>query len=212
MRGCPPLALTALAQALMLPLDPLGLWPRPEPFLLLAVAGGLWAATRRAWWGPILLGFFIGFAADIKVYHVLPSFPWRSSPSAAGGIWKSLALGAVAAVVSVATFFAPFASPAISLGNYVAMLRMMDAGRRFIDGLAVANFEWAVVLSLIALAPLLIEKRSDTQALLWKNVDLLGALVLSALTGGQPSSRAGRHPARINYCLSSRFSFFSPQR
>ena len=190
------LALVALANALELPMDPMALWPRPEPFLLLAVSGGLWAATRRELWGPILLGFCLGFAADIKVYAFAFFFmaiavAWRTH--------KSPALWVAAAVAAILTLFAPFAAPSISLGHYVATLRMMDEGRRFMDSLALQNLEWGVVLSIIALAPLLIETRKspETEAALWGNGDLLGALLLSFLVVSHPAGLEGSGPHQL---------------
>lgn len=190
------LALLALANALELPLEPIELWPRPEPFLLLAVSGGLWAATRCELWGPILLGFFLGFATDIKVYAFAFFFTaivlaWRNH--------KSPVVWAAAGVTAVVTLFAPFASSSISLGNYVAMLRMMDAGRKFSEPLAVQNFEWAIVLSLIALAPLLIQKRNsvEMEAAFWKNGDLLGSLFLSFLVVSHPAGLEGSGPHQL---------------
>jgi len=190
------LALTALASALELLLDPIQFWPRPEPFLLLSVCAGMWAATRRRMWGPIVLGLCIGVAIDLKIYGFAFFFmaiavAWRNH--------RSLGLWALAGLAGVVAVLLPFAWPNISIGNYLGTLKMMGAGRRFMEGLALQNFEWCVVLSMIGLAPLFINKResSETMAVLWKNADLWGALLLSFLVVDHPASAEGSGPHHL---------------
>ena len=134
----PSLALTALASALLTPFDPFQYWPRPDPFILLAMAGGLWAATRREAWGPILLGCFAGLATNLKIYSIVfflvaIVWAWRNH--------KSILLWVLTGVVAAVTAFLPFAWSNVSLEDYHLILKM-DTGTIFQDVLAVRYAEW----------------------------------------------------------------------
>jgi hypothetical protein len=189
------LALTALATALPLPFDPIQFWPRTDPFLLLSVSGGLWAATRRGAWSLILLGFFIGFVINLKLYacvfFFLPiALAWRTYKSPGRWVLAGLA-GLVIALL-------PFAWPNISMEDYVLALKV-TARTRCMDGLGISYMEWAVMLSMIGLSPLFVNQMEagETLALLRRNFDFLGALLLSFLVVIYPASKEGGGPHHL---------------
>jgi len=190
------LALTALAAALLLPFDPMQFWPRPDPFLLFSVSGGLWAATRRGVWGPILLGFFIGFAINLKFYAFIIFFlaiavGWRTN--------KSLGLWMLAGLVTVVTALLPFAWPNISMRDYLLVLKMHSDSARFMDVFAAQCFEWGVVFFMIGFSPLFVNKgeAGETISLLRKNFDLWGSLLLSFFLVSFPASNEGASPHHL---------------
>lgn len=183
------LALTALANTLTLPFEPLQYWPRPDTFLLFAISGGLWASTRREVWGPIMLGFFIGFAVDLKVHAFVPfllpiAVAWRNN--------KYFGPWALAGLVAVVTAFLPFAWPNISILDYLRILKM-DSNTMFLDASAIHYVEWCSILFLIGLSPLFANKwqAGETTASLWRNSDLWGPLLLSFLLESYPACQIG---------------------
>jgi hypothetical protein len=192
----PAFALAVLAGALQLPLDPIQFWPRPEPFIFFAVSAGLWAATRKSIGGLLALGFLFGFAIDLKIYAFAFFFvaivvAWTNHKSPVS--WMLFGL------ITLGAIFLPFAWPNISLRNYVEALKIMEAGRRFIDDLAVQNFGWMAMLSFIAISPLLVcrPQQGDWTGLLWKNAALVGAFLLSFLVVSHPASLEGSGPHQL---------------
>jgi len=116
------LCLTGLAAALLLSFGFFSFWARSDPFILLAVALGVFATTQKGWLCPLLLGLSLGVAVNLKVHslvYFLPLFllAWRQKPSVAE-IFACLSI----AFVTMALPFVVFDN--ISLVNYFALLKM----------------------------------------------------------------------------------------
>jgi hypothetical protein len=183
------LALTALANAMLAPFEPLQYWPRPDPFLLLAVSGGLWASTRKGW--AIGLGFFIGLSINLKIYSIVYFFlplacVWRRDKSV--GSWT------LAGLTTVLIAALPFAMPNISIVDYLRIVEM-DSHTSFRDYSAMQYFEWCILLSMIGFSPLFIHlwTTNETMASLRRNCDLWCSLVLSLVLLGYPCCKIDPH-------------------
>jgi hypothetical protein len=139
------LLFTSLLAALSLRLGPFGFWSRPEPFLLLCVATGLFAATRKGLMSTILLGVSLGVAFDLKVSALCYFLPIAVLAMENGFDWIALleaaAIGATVAILPFLLF------PQVSLWNYLAVLQVI--GKR---GSAILEFrlsmEWLITVSL----------------------------------------------------------------
>ena len=185
------LFLTALSGALLLPFDPFQFWPRPDPFLVFAAVGGLWASTRRGMWGLVFLGFFVGFAVNLKIYALV--FFFLPFAVAARNV-KTIAAWGVPCFVAFVVAIVPFFWSQVSIVDYLRVIKM-DSNTYFQNRCAIQSAQWFAILIMIGFSPLFVHKWEGDEALavLRRNVDFSGALLLSFLFVSYPCCEIDFH-------------------
>ena len=137
------LIFTGLLAALSLRLGPFAFWSRTDPLLLLCVATGLIAATRKGLVNMMLLGVSLGIAINLKISAVCYFLPVAVLAVETGFDWGELAKAATIAVVAAILPFIVF--PQISFSNYLGILQVI--GKRGFGFLEFhLSLEWLVTL------------------------------------------------------------------
>jgi hypothetical protein len=113
---------TGLAAALMLIYASVSFWDHPDPFMLLAVALGLYATTFRTLAGPILLGLSLGAAVNLKADAFLYFPPAFVLVLRQKWPFKRILGGMAAAAVTTILPFVAFRN--ISFPNFLALLKI----------------------------------------------------------------------------------------
>jgi hypothetical protein len=188
------LLFTSLLAALSLRLGPFAFWSRPEPFLLLCVATGLFAATRKGLINTVLLGVSLGIAVDLKISSVCYFLPVVVLAVETGCDWGKLAKAAAIAAVTVILPFIVF--PQISLSNYLGILQVI--GKR---GSGLLEFhlslEWLVTLFMPVGGGLLFYKLTSSERTAETAGDqkrLLAAIVVASVALLLFASKLGAGP------------------
>ena len=189
------LSFTGLAAALLLHSFHLSFSVRGDPFILLAVALGLWAATQERSRTAVLLGLCVGAAVNMKLHslaYFLPIFAiaWRQNWS------RQARIGG--AIVAGITILAPFlVFPQVSLANYLGLLKVAShhpPGTEEFRG----TLEWCVALAfpaLFALGIMQVRMEDFTRRFLREESVYLAALCVAFLLILVPASKvgAGKH-------------------
>lgn len=146
-RGAPMAAVQALFffVAVLAALTPMSIWIRADPFEVLLVTAALAGMAS-----PAFIGLCIGLAVNFKIHAFLYFLPilwevwnrrgWRAAP--------------LVVVVSLATFFAPFLLPGISLHDYFSTLFQQIGDRTRHHELLLPVAAYCVALTLPVLLPL----------------------------------------------------------
>jgi hypothetical protein len=117
------LYLSALQAAILLDLFTItAFWVRSDPFILMMVTLGLFAATLNGIAGPVLLGLSLGIAVNLKVHSFIYFLP--ALFLALRQKWSFPGIIAGAAATAAAAVFPFVAFHNISLVNYAALLKM----------------------------------------------------------------------------------------
>jgi len=158
-------------------LSPMSFWTRADPFEALLVAAALAGAAS-----PVFIGLCIGLAVNFKIHAFLYFLPilwelwtrrgWRAAPPVV--------------VVSLATFFAPFLLPGISLHDYFAILAQQIGGRAHTSELLAPVLAYGVALALPVLLPLC--RRHIPWAERSYGIAAMASLVLIAYPASNPGA------------------------
>jgi hypothetical protein len=164
-------------------------WTRPEPFLLLAVAMGLWAATGNlSALGTLVVAVAIGLALDLKFTGVL----YLLAPLAVQGSRHGWPRAWIAVGGGLALAALPFLLlPQISLGNYVLWIRMSGQNGLLV-GILEQNLEFGFLL-VLPLLPLLIGMTGDDK----EARALVGALAIAVPIVALLASKPGAGPVHL---------------
>jgi len=158
-------------------LTPMSIWIRADPFEMLLVAAGLAGAAS-----PAFVGVCIGLAVNFKVHAFLYFLPilWQ--------LWTRRGCRAAPPVVvcSLATFFAPFLLPGISLHDYLAMMTQQIGSRTRHYELLVPVAAYCAALSLPVLLPLC--RRRVPSADRYFGIAVLASLALAAYPATFPGA------------------------
>lgn len=116
-------------------------WNRPEPFLLLCAALGLYATADTRYPRPFWLVFAIALAADLKPHALLYFTSYIFSAYRSLGTKKSIIYAAMTILLAAL----PFLLPQISLINYIEVLRK-TAQHTFVPAILWDNLLFLAVL------------------------------------------------------------------
>ncbi len=116
-------ALTGLLATLMLAFRQLSFWSKPDPFILLAVVAGLFAALRPGVGWQVLVGCCAGWAVDLKPHALAYFLPVAIIGFQQGWRLRAFLICAESAILVAA---APFvlAAKQFSLTNYLGFLHL----------------------------------------------------------------------------------------
>ncbi|MGI9290029.1 MAG: hypothetical protein ACR2QG_01985 [Gammaproteobacteria bacterium] len=164
-------------------------WSKPDPFMMAAISGGLFACMLRGkaftW---LLCGLCLGLAVNAKItggVYFLPLLAWLFERD---GFRAIVVTGAIALVISAM----PFMAANISLQNYLSLLQA--AGDHGISSRLLIENTLFVLLALVPVFSFLLYERHITGRchILWQHkwvsVASVAALVLILIAASKPGS------------------------